>query len=113
MRIRLVDCNTKMPNSEDSEEAFESLSVNFRKKYFTEGVREFAQLWKHLLNLTIILSNLLIQQQQVDYLLLMESEVQHMESQIRACSDRKDEFAINQQSKLIRLHASHFTIYVE
>jgi hypothetical protein len=113
MRIRLVDCNTKMPNAGETEEAFGSLSVGFRKRYFPEGVRELAKLWRHLLNLTVILSNLLIQQQQADRLLPTESEVQHIESQIRACSGQQDEFAINQQSKLIKLHTSHFEIYVE
>jgi len=113
MRIHLIDCNTKMPNAEEIEDAFEGLSVGLRRKYFPEGVRELARLWQQLLNLTVILSNLLIQQQQAKQVLPTESEVQHTESQIRACCGQQDEFGANQQTRLIKLHTSHFGIYVE
>lgn len=113
MRIRLVDCNTKMPNAEETQRDFESLSIHSRKKYFPEGVRELAKLWRQLLELTVILSNILIQQQQADRVLPTETEVQHTISQIRACSGHQDEFAIHNQSRLIKLHTYHFEIYVE
>lgn len=113
MRIRLVDCNTTMPNAEEGEKSFQSLSAGLRKRYFPEGVRELAKLWRQLLNLTVILSNLLIQQQQADRLLPTEFEVQSIETQIRACSSQRDEITVPQKSKLIKLHAYHFDIYLE
>lgn len=113
MRIRRSDCSTKMPKATETVEAIESLSVDLRKKYFPEGVKELANLWGQLLDLTVILSNLLLRQQQANRTLPTESEIQDTEMQIRACSDQQAGFAIDQQSKLIKLHTAHFKIYVE
>ncbi|KAH7080110.1 putative Zn(II)2Cys6 transcription factor [Paraphoma chrysanthemicola] len=112
MRIRLVDCNTKMPNTEETEE-FERLSHDLRKKYLPEDMKELGKLWRSLLNLTVILSNLLIQQQQADRVMPTESEVQIIGNQIRACSIQRDEIAAHEQSELMRLYMYHFEIYVE
>ncbi|KAF1958360.1 hypothetical protein CC80DRAFT_469342 [Byssothecium circinans] len=81
MRIHLADCNTTMPDAE-AEEQFESLPVSLREKYLPEGMREVAKLWTQLLNLTVILSNILLQQQRAERVLPTEAEVQYTDSQI-------------------------------
>ncbi|KAH7086425.1 putative Zn(II)2Cys6 transcription factor [Paraphoma chrysanthemicola] len=112
MRIRLVDCNTKMPDTHETGD-FESLSADLRKKYLPVELKDLGKLWRSLLNLTVILSNLLIQQQQADRVLATESEVQITESEIRACNIQRDEIATHEQSELMRLYMYHFEIYVE
>lgn len=110
MRIHLAECNTKMPDMGEAEEQLESL---LREKYLPEGMREISKLWTRLLNLTVILSSILLHQQCEERTLPTETEIQHIESQIRACYNQHDENAVYKGSILLTLYKYHFEIYVE
>ncbi|KAH7357360.1 putative Zn(II)2Cys6 transcription factor [Pyrenochaeta sp. MPI-SDFR-AT-0127] len=113
MRIHLADCNTTMPGAEEAEDQLESLPVHLRAKYLPEGLRDIAKLWTQLLKLTVLLSNILLQQQRPEQIFSTEAEVLYVESQIRGCSKQHDGDAVHQRTNLVALYKYHFELYVE
>ncbi|PSN73367.1 hypothetical protein BS50DRAFT_672268 [Corynespora cassiicola Philippines] len=112
MRIRLADCNTTMPDAE-AEDELESLPKKLREKYLPNDLRDIGKLWTQLLNVTVVLSNVLLQQQRAQQTLPTEDEVQAAENQIRSYSDEYKTNASRKRSNLATLYAYHFEIYVE
>lgn len=113
MRIRLVDCNTPMPDANESEDGLVDLSSSLRKKYICDRIGELNKLWTQLLNLTVILSDILVQQHRAERLLPGKAEVERIEAQIRTCYDRQGGITTCNENQIVSLYAYHLELYVE
>lgn len=113
MRIRLVDCNAPMPDADESEKELTGLSSTLRKRYIPDSIRELDELWTQLLNLTVILADILLQQHRAERLLASKDEVERTETQIRACSGRQGGASARNENRMVSLYAYHLELYVE
>ncbi|KAJ4298048.1 hypothetical protein N0V90_005947 [Kalmusia sp. IMI 367209] len=113
MRTRLADCNTPMPDAIETEEQLAGLAVSLREKYLPNSLGELTKLWTQLLNLTVTLSNILLQQQRAARLLPSRTEIEHTESHIRACYRQYDDNRVRNENQIVSLYAYHLELYVE
>lgn len=113
MRINLADCNTPMPDANDSDELLARVSESTREKYLPERTRDLSELWTELLHLTVSLSDILSWQHQVERTRPSRTELEHAECQIRAYYCRNDHSTTRSQSRIVSLHTHHLELYLE
>ena len=113
MRIHLADCNTPMPDENESEEELAGLSSTLRRKYISNNIRELNGLWTRLLNLTVTLSDILMQQHRADRILPSKDEVERTETQIRAYDVRHSGASVSGDNYIVSIYAHHYELYVE
>ncbi|KAF2826040.1 hypothetical protein CC86DRAFT_446535 [Ophiobolus disseminans] len=88
MRIHLADCDTPLPQADESDQQSKYLSASFRERHLPKDFQELSKMWTQLLNVTVILSDILLQQQ------------------------RKDQ-TVTDETKTVALHAYHLMLYIE
>ncbi|KAH7109879.1 putative fungal-specific transcription factor [Dendryphion nanum] len=113
MRIHLADCNTPIPEAYDSEGELVGLNANLRHKYLPEDLVELSKMWIQLLNLTVILSSILLQQHRVERVLPGATEIKCTEDKIRACYSRINDTIGLDGGRILSLYTYHMELYVE
>lgn len=113
MRIRLVDCDTPMPDAYILGGEIADITTNTRRKYLPDGARELSLLWERLLELTVTLSDILLQQQRASQAIPSQTETEHVEARIRTFYDETWGGTVHSKSQTVSLHAHHLAICIE
>ncbi|KAM0449428.1 hypothetical protein ACHAO4_007446 [Trichoderma viride] len=112
MHINLDDCDTPMPDANDSDELLRGIPSNVRDKYIPNGAEDLSWLWVELLRLTIVLVGILSIHYRVERTKLSMSEVEETERKITACCQSRDGLN-NSRIRTVSLHVYHLELYLE
>ncbi len=112
MHINLDDCDTPMPDANDSDELLRGIPDTTRKKYLPDAVEDLSRLWVELLRLTIVLAGVLSTHYRVGRTELSISEVEQAERKIIACCRSGDSLK-SSCDRTVSLHIHHLELYLE
>ncbi|KAH8125663.1 fungal-specific transcription factor domain-containing protein [Trichoderma asperelloides] len=112
MHINLDDCNTPMPDTNDSDELLRGIPSNVREKYIPNGAEDLSRMWVELLRLTIVLAGVLSVHYRAERAKLEMSEVEEIERKITACFQSRDGLK-NSHIRAVSLHVYHLELYLE
>ncbi|KAI9164085.1 Cutinase transcription factor 1 beta [Paramyrothecium foliicola] len=113
MRIDLAYCNTPKPSANDFDQAWSELACSTRQMYLEADAKTLGGLWRDLIDLTVIHSEILSMQHRIPCVQHSKSEVDAIQSRLEAFRHRFREIDECSTDEVVLLNLYHAELFLD